>query len=159
MTHTLSMTFYCGECTTQTSPAAFVGRRSDALLLRWWMDGCHTEVKAALLPPPLSPHCRSHRKLWPTLLLPNHRFFSIHHITVLLKPLSEALKFLIQLLLPFSLNFAGEMIVIAWCQTYQSHQKHFISSTRTFSLILGFDSWQLMTFYCNNDKKQLNMLL
>lgn len=121
MTHTLSLTFYCGECTTQTSPAAFVGLRSDALLLRWWMDGCHTEVKAALLSPPLSPHCRSHRKLWPTLLLPNHCFFSIHHITVLLKPLSKALKFLIRPLLPFTLSFAGEMIVTAWCQTYQSH--------------------------------------
>lgn len=42
------MTFYCGECTTQTSSAAFVGRHSDALLLRRWMDGCHTEVKAVL---------------------------------------------------------------------------------------------------------------
>lgn len=42
------MTFYCGECTTQTSPAAFVGHCSDALLLRRWMDGCQTEVKAVL---------------------------------------------------------------------------------------------------------------
>lgn len=42
------VTFYCGECTAQTSPAAFVGRCSDALLLRRWMDGCHAEVKTVL---------------------------------------------------------------------------------------------------------------
>lgn len=44
----------CGECTTQTNPAAFVGRRPEVLLLRRWMDGCHTEVKAKLstLPEP-----------------------------------------------------------------------------------------------------------
>lgn len=47
-TQIFSMTFYCGECTTQTSPDAFVGRRSDALLLRQWTDGCHIEVKAVL---------------------------------------------------------------------------------------------------------------
>lgn len=40
------MTFYCGECRSQTSPSAFVGCGSDALLLRWWMDGCQAEVKA-----------------------------------------------------------------------------------------------------------------
>lgn len=51
-THTqiFSMTFYCGECTTQTSPDAFVGHRCDALLLRQWMDGCHAEVRAVLSP-------------------------------------------------------------------------------------------------------------
>lgn len=47
-THIFPVTFSCGERTTQTSPASFVGRRSDALLLRRWMDGCHTEVKAVL---------------------------------------------------------------------------------------------------------------
>ena len=47
-TRIFSMTFYCGECTSQTSGRAFVGRRCDALLLRRWMDECHREVKAAL---------------------------------------------------------------------------------------------------------------
>lgn len=50
MRHARSVTFFCecacGECTTQTNPAAFVGRHPEVLLLRRWMDGCHTEVKA-----------------------------------------------------------------------------------------------------------------
>lgn len=36
--HTLFMTFYCGGCRTQTSPAAFVGQCSAALLLQWWIS-------------------------------------------------------------------------------------------------------------------------
>lgn len=54
------MTFYCDECTAQTSPAAFVGLRSDALLLRWWVDGCHTKVRSVLSSLHHSPACRSH---------------------------------------------------------------------------------------------------
>lgn len=44
-----SMTFYCGEWTVQTTPTAFVGCSSDALLLRGWMDGCQAEVNASPL--------------------------------------------------------------------------------------------------------------
>lgn len=44
--------FIVVSCGSPTSPSAFVGCDSDALLLRRWMDGCHAEVKAvrALLP-------------------------------------------------------------------------------------------------------------
>lgn len=44
--------FIVVSCRSPTSPSAFVGCDSDALLLRRWMDGCHAEVKAvrALLP-------------------------------------------------------------------------------------------------------------
>lgn len=44
--------FIVVSCGSPTSPSAFVGCDSDALLLRRRMDGCHAEVKAvrALLP-------------------------------------------------------------------------------------------------------------
>lgn len=44
--------FIVVSCGSPTSPSAFVGCDSDALLLRRWMDGCHAEVRAvrALLP-------------------------------------------------------------------------------------------------------------
>lgn len=55
------LTFYCGECLTKTSPAAFVGLSSDALLLQRWMDGCRARGKVVL-------SSRHHSPLWLTPL-------------------------------------------------------------------------------------------